>query len=324
MGQRPLGPYTIEGRLATGGMAEVFVAKRSGAHGFFKRVALKRILPQFASDPEFVRMFIEEARLAAHLSHPNIVQVFDFGELGGELVLAMELVVGTNVNRLLRAIGARGESVPLEHSLQIASQTAHALAYAHELHDEEGESMCFVHRDVSPANVLLTKTGHVKLSDFGIARVAGRDTRTDDGHVRGKLGYMSPEQVTGKELDGRSDVFTLSTVLAEMLIGEPLFGTGRDLDILLRIRDVDLAPLSRARRIPRDVLKLLHHGLAVDPKKRPPASAFARTVDEVRRRRGIVRGPHRLSRYLSRLGLIEGGEVQRQERHSPGGRHTSF
>jgi len=319
-----LGDYLIEKRLATGGMAEVFVAKRQGAHGFVKRVALKCILPQYLKDPDFVTMFINEARLAAHLEHPNIVQVFDFGEHENELFLAMELVVGSNVNRLLRAVSNREESVPLDVALHVASQTARALAYAHRARDGEGEPLGIVHRDVSPANVLLTDTGHVKLSDFGIARVDNRTNRTDDGHVRGKLGYMSPEQVMGRPLDGRSDVFTLATVFAEMLLAEPLFGTGQDLDILLRIRDVDLKAISRSsRRIPQDVMKLLKLGLEADASRRPSSSAFADAVDEVMRRRGIVRGPERLAKLLHRLELVKGSTLDERP-SAPGGRPTNL
>lgn len=310
MSERPLGPYLIEERLATGGMAEVFVAKRLGPHGFFKRVALKRILPQFARDPDFVSMFVDEARLAARLEHPNVVQVFDFGELNGDLFLAMELVVGTNVNRLLRTVSTRGESVPLETALHILAQTAHALAYAHRARGDDGKPLGIVHRDVSPANLLLTHTGHVKLSDFGIARMSGKDNRTDDGHVRGKLGYMSPEQVMGKELDGRSDVFTLTTVFAEMLLAEPLFGTGSDLDVLIRIRDSDLRVLDRSsRRIPQDVLRLIRMGLMPKASERPSSSAFVDLVDDVMRRRGIVRGPDRLARVLLQLDLVRGNKA---------------
>jgi len=306
---RQIGPYEIERRLATGGMAEVFVARRRGPHGFVKRVALKRILPQFSRDPDFVAMFIDEARLAAHLDHPNVVQTFDFGEVDGQLYLTMELVEGTNVNRLLRAVSARDEAVPLHDALYIASRAAHALAHAHDARDDDGNDLGIVHRDVSPANLLITRNGYVKLTDFGIARGAQNEAHTDQGHVRGKLGYMSPEQVTGKPLDGRSDVFTLSVVFSEMLLGEPLFGVGNDLDVLLRIRDVDLITLDRTeRRIPGDVQKLLRMGLERETSSRPSASAFAAAVDEVVRRRGYAHTSERLAHLCRRLGLVDGGD----------------
>jgi len=319
-----LGAYVLEKRLATGGMAEVFVARREGAHGFVKRVALKRILPQYLKDPDFISMFINEARLAAHLEHPNIVQVFDFGEQDHELYLAMELIVGSNVNRLLRGVANREEAVPLDVALHITSQTARALAYAHRARDAEGAPLGIVHRDVSPANVLLTGTGHVKLSDFGIARVDNRSGRTDDGTVRGKLGYMSPEQVLGQDLDGHSDVFTLATVFAEMLIAEPLFGRGQDLDVLIRIRDVDLSALHRSeRRISQDVMKLLELGLDPNPADRPSSSAFADAVDDVMRRRGLVRGPERLAKLLHRLALFDDA-VAEERPSAPAGRPTNL
>ena len=306
--ERPLlGPYHIERRLATGGMAEVFVARREGLHGFSKRVALKRILPQFSRDPDFVAMFIDEARLAALLEHPNIVQVFDFGRLGEQdLVLVMELVDGSNVSRLLRVAG-HDSPVPWDVALHIAYQTAQALDYAHDVSDERGDSLEFVHRDVSPANILLTRTGHVKLTDFGIATVRSRAPTTEDGQVRGKLGYMSPEQVLGKDLSGKSDVFTLSTVLAELLVGEPLFQGESELNVLLRIRDADLRVLARCeRRIPQDLRQLVLRGLQRDPVERPTAGAFAEACAEIMRRRGMGHGPDRLARLLSQLNLVDG------------------
>ena len=305
--ERPLlGPYHIERRLAAGGMAEVFVALREGLHGFQKRVALKRILPQFSSDPDFVWMFIDEARLAALLEHPNIVQVFDFGTMGDDLVLVMELVDGSNVSRLLRA-APPDSPIPWDVALHIAYQTAQALEYAHHAVDESGESLEFVHRDVSPANILLSRTGHVKLTDFGIATVRSRAPTTEDGQVRGKLGYMSPEQVLGKELSGKSDVFTLSTVLAEMLIGEPLFQGESELNVLLQIRDADLRVLARCeRRIPQDIRAVVLRGLQRDPEERPTAGAFSEACAEVMRRRGMGHGPDRVARLLSQLNLIEG------------------
>ena len=320
--ERPLlGPYHIERRLAAGGMAEIFVARREGLHGFSKRVALKRILPQFSSDPDFVAMFIDEARLAALLEHPNIVQVFDFGPMGDDLVLVMELVDGSNVSRLLRAAPA-DSPIPWDVALHIAYQTAQALDYAHHAVDDKGEPLEFVHRDVSPANLLLSRTGHVKLTDFGIATVRSRAPTTEDGQVRGKLGYMSPEQVLGKELNGKSDVFTLATVLAEMLIGEPLFQGESELNVLLRIRDADLRVLARCeRRIPQDIRALVLRGLQRVPEERPTAGAFGEACAEVIRRRGMGHGPDRVARLLSQLDLIDGDAP---EIHLPGAKVPSL
>lgn len=301
-----LGPYRIERRLAAGGMAEVFVACRVGPHGFEKRVALKRILPQNARDPEFVGMFIDEARLAARLEHPGIVQVFDFGEHDGALFMAMELVEGTTVGRLLRTVASHDETVPLGPALHVAHEAAQALAYAHGLRDDSGKPLSIVHRDVSPANLLVNRQGHVKLTDFGIARCRTTTQRTDDGHIRGKLGYMSPEQVVGDPIDAKSDVFTLATVLAELFIAEPLFGTGADLDVLLQIRNADLSVLRRAGgHVPKDVRALLEWALARDREARPSARVFAEALRDVLMRRGeLGRGPQELARLLARLELI--------------------
>ena len=261
-----LGPYELVRRIATGGMAEVYLARRAGPHGFQKIVAVKRILPQLARDSDFVAMFVDEARVCARLGHPNIVQVFDFGEQDGELYMAMEYVDGTTGARLIRAAAAAGEEIPLDVCLHIALSVLRALEYAHAARDEDGKPLALVHRDVSPGNVLIDRSGAVKLTDFGIARAAEIERRTDAGQLKGKLGYMSPEQVVGRELDARSDIFTLGIVLAEMLILRPLFSGGKELDVLLRIRDADLSAIDRAgRRVPDDVRAVLFRALARDP-----------------------------------------------------------
>src|SRR5271166_4339284 len=242
-----LGPYELLRRIATGGMAEVYVARRAGPHGFQKTMAVKRILPQYARDADFVAMFVDEARVCARLTHPNIVQVFDFGEQDGELYMAMEFVDGTTGARVIRAAASldQGE-VPLDVCLHVALSILRALDYAHSARDDAGKPLALVHRDVSPGNVLIDRSGAVKLTDFGIARAAEIERRTDAGQLKGKLGYMSPEQVLGRELDARSDIFTMGIVLGEMLILRPLFGGGKELDVLIRIRDADLTPIDRA------------------------------------------------------------------------------
>src|SRR5271165_2792447 len=303
-----LGPYELLRRLATGGMAEVYLARRAGPHGFQKLVALKRILPQFARDPDFVAMFVDEARVCARLAHPNIVQVFDFGEQDGELYMAMEYVDGTTVARLVRAAAGQGEELSLEVCLHITLSILHALDYAHNARDDEGKLLELVHRDVSPGNVLIDRTGAVKLTDFGIARAAEIERRTDAGQLKGKLGYMSPEQVVGRELDARSDIFTLGIVLAEMLILRPLFSGGKELDVLLRIRDADLTAIDRATgRVPDDVRSVLFRALSRDPALRwPTAAAFADALEDVMRRRRLQVGPSRLATLIEKLGLVAG------------------
>src|SRR5690606_7375855 len=229
-----LGPYTLGERLGVGGMAEVYLAESEGPHGFAKRVALKRILPQLSRDARFVAMFCDEAKICAMLEHPNIVKVIDFGEANGELFMAMEYVDGVSVARLLRAVSARGERFPLGAVLYIAHEILRALAHAHEAVDERGRALNLVHRDVSPGNVLIGREGEVKLTDFGIVRSAFVDRRTYPGELKGKLGYMSPEQVMGEDLDPRSDLFTAAIIIAELSLVRPLFPGQNELEILTR------------------------------------------------------------------------------------------
>jgi serine/threonine-protein kinase len=303
--RRRVGSYELAERLGVGGMAEVFEAWRTGPHGFRKRVALKRILPHVAVDSTYVRMFIEEASLAASLDHPSIVQVFDFGEDAGELYLAMELVEGSSVGRMLRVLAARGDVVPLDVALHICVHAARALSYAHRLRDENGQALGLVHRDVSPGNLLLTRHGHLKLADFGIARTVRRERHTDSRNLRGKIGYMSPEQVDGDTLGAKSDVFTLAIVLCEMLLGETLFAEGSDLDVLLRIQQVDLGVLHRnSRRIPADVRDVLLAALRALPSDRPDAQRLAAALENIMAQRGIAtHGAERIAQVLKRYEL---------------------
>ena len=300
-----LGPYELDERIATGGMAEVYLARRAGPHGFQKVVALKRILPQLAQDPDFEAMFIDEARVCARLAHPNIVQVFDFGEHAGELYMAMEFVDGTNAARLVRAAAQKNEDVPLDAALYIALSILRALDYAHNAKDEDGRPLDLVHRDVSPGNVLIDKSGAVKLTDFGIARAAEIERRTDAGQLKGKLGYMSPEQVVGRELDPRSDLFTAGIVLAELVMLKPLFSGPNEIEVLTSIRDGDLSALDRSTRVPDDVRALLLRALARDRAMRwPTAAAFGEAIEEIIRRRRLQVGPAKIANWIEKLGLV--------------------
>jgi eukaryotic-like serine/threonine-protein kinase len=302
-----LGPYELLEKIATGGMAEIYVARRVGPHGFAKRIALKRILPQLAADAEFVAMFIDEARVCAQLAHPNLVQVFDFGEQGDELYMAMELVEGTTAAKVVRAAAAKSDPVPLEVALHIGLSVGRGLVYAHEACDEGGRSLGLVHRDVSPGNILISRSGAVKLGDFGIARAADFERRTEHGQLKGKLGYMSPEQVTGQELDAKSDQFTLGIVLSELLTARPLFSATTEMDILVKIRDADLSTLHRyGTHIPEDVRSVLLRALARRPQERfNTTAAFVDALEEIVRRRRLDVRPAGAVDWLSRAGLIK-------------------
>jgi serine/threonine-protein kinase len=302
-----LGPYELLRRIATGGMAEVYLARRAGPHGFQKLVAVKRILPQYTRDPDFVAMFVDEARVCARLGHPNIVQVFDFGEQDGELYMAMEYVDGTTGARLIRAASARGDDVPLDVCLHVVLSVLRALDYAHGARDDDGKPIFLVHRDVSPGNVLIDRSGGVKLTDFGIARAAEIERRTDAGQLKGKLGYMSPEQVVGRELDARSDIFTVGILMAELLVLRPLFTGAQDLDVLMRIRDADVSVIDRSgARIPDDVRAILLRALSREPALRwQSAAAMIEAFEELARRRRLQIGPSRLAAFVEKIGLPE-------------------
>ncbi len=257
------GRYTLVERLAMGGMAEVFKARIMSSHGFAKLLVIKRILPHLAADKTFVAMFIDEAKLTAQLIHPKIVQVTDFGEVEGQLYIALEFVDGFDALALLRAAAGKHVRLPVPLAMFITMEILDALDYAHTSRDVEGRPMKIVHRDISPSNVFIAKRGDVKLGDFGIAHAQERESKTQAGTLKGKYGYMSPEQVVGGALDGRSDLFAVGILLAEMLMGRRLFTAPNDLDVLLMVRDGRLDRLDKyGRDIPPAVDQIVRKSLA--------------------------------------------------------------
>jgi tRNA A-37 threonylcarbamoyl transferase component Bud32 len=236
------GRYRIVQRLATGGMAEVYRARAVGPEGFEKDVCLKRILPQFARDAELVEMFKNEARLAAKLQHANIVQIFDFGEEDGAYYLAMELVEGRDLRGWLEAARRAREHFPIALAAFVVHEAARGLAYAHGRR-EAGQPMGVVHRDVSPHNLLVSRAGEVKVADFGIAKVASRAAATRSGVLKGKVGYMSPEQARGAKIDARTDVFALGVVLWELCARRRLFRGETETETLGLVLNAEIEPL---------------------------------------------------------------------------------
>jgi serine/threonine protein kinase len=224
-----LGKYQLLRRLATGGMAEVFLAKTDGPMGFEKLLVIKRILPHLAEDPQFVDMFLGEAKLAAQLNHPNLVQIFDFGEAEGSYFIAMEYIDGPNLR--LMVTRSRDAQIPIPFSLaaRIVSQAAEGLAYAHDFRSHlTDEPLHLIHRDVSPDNILVSRSGAVKLVDFGIAKARGQSHHTQVGTVKGKVAYMAPEQLRGEPLDRRVDLYGLGVVLYELCTGRMPFDANSD------------------------------------------------------------------------------------------------
>ena len=230
---------------------------------------MKRILPHLAADPSFVSMFIDEAKLTAQLTHPKVVQILDFGEVNGQYFTALEFIDGFDALGLLRTAAQKRVRVPPPLAVFIAQETLEALDYAHNARDIEDKPMQIVHRDVSPSNVFISKRGEVKLGDFGIARAQRRDSKTQAGTLKGKYGYMSPEQVVGRPIDARSDLFAVGVVLTELLTGRRLFSAPADLDVLLNGRVVRLDRLDKyGGDIPPALDRILRRALRKDPAER--------------------------------------------------------
>ncbi len=242
---RQLGKYELIRRLATGGMAEIYLARAAAIEGFEKFVVLKRILPQHAENEGFIRMFLAEARLAATLHHPNIVQVYDIGENDGAYFFAMEYVQGLDLRQLFNDARRAERTLPLQHILHIITGVCAGLHYAHEKKDPGGTPLGIVHRDISPSNVLVTFDGGVKVVDFGIAKAA--NVSTTAGTLKGKIPYMSPEQCRTQPLDRRSDVFSIGTLLWELTVGRKLFQADNELALLGVVAKGEITPPSEVR-----------------------------------------------------------------------------
>jgi serine/threonine-protein kinase len=301
------GRYTLLERLAVGGMAEVFRAKISSSHGFEKILVIKRILPHLAADATFVSMFIDEAKLTAQLTHPKIVQILDFGDVGGQYFIALEYVDGADVLGLLRTCAQKRLHIPRHLALFIVNEVLEALDYAHNARDMEGKAMHIVHRDISPSNIFLSKRGDVKLGDFGIAHAQRRESKTQAGTLKGKYGYMSPEQVVGQQVDGRSDLFAVGVVLAEMLMGRRLFTAPNDLDVLLMVRDARIERLSKyCRDLTPALDRLVRRALKKDPRERfQTAAEFRDAIADYLYETGQRVGPPDLRAFVG--DLFEGG-----------------
>ena len=234
---RPFGSkYVLLKHLATGGMADVFLARQTGSAGFVKECVIKRILPHHARDEQFVTMFLDEARLCARLTHPNIAQVYDLGQVGDDFFIAMEYVHGVDLENVLEVLHQRGEKrMPAAIAARIVSAAAEALEHAHNAVDALGRPLGIVHRDVTPSNIVVSFEGVPKLLDFGIAKASHKQFKTEVGVVRGKAPYMSPEQVEGEELDRRSDIFSLGAMLYELTTGQKPFDAETSARIAIKI-----------------------------------------------------------------------------------------
>ncbi len=263
------GKYALIDRIAVGGMAEIFLARQQGLEGFEKTIVIKRIRPHLGDKKSFVKMFLNEAKLAAQLTHPHIVQIFDLGKIGESFFIAMEYVFGRDMRRIVPKASTVHLEFPLVYALKVASSVCEGLSYAHTKTDNEGQPLGIVHRDITPENVMVSFDGAVKVLDFGIAKAAGQVEQTRAGDIKGKLAYMSPEQCTGRSLDHRSDLFSLGVVLYEWATGFKLFTGESDIAVLKAITEGKIYKPSYFRaEIPVQVEAILMRALERDPAAR--------------------------------------------------------
>lgn len=277
--QRRCGPYLLEERIAQGGMGEVFRAVFAGPNGFRRTVAVKQMFQHLGNEPGFVEMFTREARIAAELSHPNVCQILELGLDEGRHYIAMEYLDGHSLARIAARANAKGATLPPAWACHVVARAADGLGYAHEKRTPDGAPMGIVHRDVSPENIVVTFEGQVKVVDFGIARAVGMSRHTTTGTVRGKVAYMSPEQLQALELDARSDIFSLGIVLYELLAGRPLFKTASDFQTMSNVMQAAIVPPAGLPPALEDVLaRALERSL---PARLSSARELAAKLDDV-------------------------------------------
>ncbi len=267
------GKYLLLERIAVGGMAEIFRAIFSTIEGVEKLVAIKRILPEYSVDEEFISLFVDEARISATLQHPSIVQVFDFGKIDRSYYLAMEYVDGPNLKSFVRRLCQYEQEFPIEYAIYIIIQILKALDYLYRATDSSNRPLRVIHRDISPQNILLSREAEVKITDFGIAKAASKLSQTVPGKIQGKFGYMSPEQAVGKELDHRSDLFSLGIIFFEMLTGKRLYGGENTFIRYENVKEAKIQAVSKFRDVPEALDRIVKKMLHKNPDERYQSSA---------------------------------------------------
>ena len=307
------GSYQLVERLAMGGMAEVYLARPDGQS---RLVALKRILPSIAADDEFIAMFIDEAKIAGQLSHPNVAQIFDLGKINNSYFIAMEYVSGHDLRALWdRARGAGGKTtLPVSLACYIVKRICDGLDYAHRRRDAKGRPLGIIHRDVSPQNIIVSYEGGLKIIDFGIAKAANRIVRTQTGILKGKFAYMAPEQARGEPTDHRADIFAIGVILYELLTGERGFKAETDFALLEKVRRVEMPALRTLRPdLPKDLEVIVAKALAKQASDRYAwASALGADLDRFMSDQGYASSKEELGAYLQRTFKVELREEQRR------------
>jgi serine/threonine-protein kinase len=297
------GRYTLLRRIAQGGMAQIYLAVQRGPHGFEKVAVLKVILPELTHNEDFVRMFLDEARIAANLDHNNVVRVYDFGEINKQYFIAMEHLPGEDLASVLQAQRKAQRRTPFDVAADIVAHAATGLHFAHELKDPRGRLLNVIHRDVSPSNVIVTYHGTVKLVDFGIARAETNLTKTEAGTLKGKVAYCSPEQAQGEPLDRRSDIWALGTVLHELITGVRVFRRESDLKSLEAVAH-DPVPSTRELRpdVPEELDRIALKAMARPLDERYQSAAeMADDLAAFLVGMGYVRTERKLGEYMTGL-----------------------
>jgi len=276
--------YRVVERIASGGMAEVYLAESAGLEGFKKQVAIKRVLPQLSEKKRFIAMFLDEARLSAQLNHSNVAHVFDIGVGDDAYFIVMEYVEGSDLKHLMTHLVEQGRAVPLEAAVYIASKICEGLAYAHELTGLDGHPLHAVHRDMSPPNVLISKYGEVKIVDFGLAKASTQLEKSEAGIIKGKFSYLSPEAANGLEVDARADIFAVGVILWEMLAGRKLFQGKNDFETVKLVQVADAPPVGQINpdaSMP-ELQRILDRALAPERDARyPTAREFGRDLTQL-------------------------------------------
>jgi serine/threonine-protein kinase len=297
----------VVSKIAHGGMAEIFLALQKGEEGFQKPVVLKRILPALAEDPSFVRMLVDEAHIASTLNHSNLVQVLDLGKSGDQYFLVLEFVDGWSLEQVRRRAREAKVKLPIPLALGVVSALCRGLAYVHS-RTRNGAPLNIVHRDVTPQNVLLSQQGEVKLADFGIAKAVGKSEKSATGIIKGKFAYMSPEQSRGWPLDGRSDLFSVGSVLYLLVTGRKPFDGPTDLDVIMQVRRAKPEkPSALVKDLNPDVERFINRALRADVAKRwQTAEQMADKIDAILLKLGQPSGPAPLKRWLETLSAKDG------------------
>jgi serine/threonine protein kinase len=281
--------YRVIEKLESGGMAEVFRAESEGLQGFKKQVAIKRVLPHLSEKKKFISMFLDEARLSAHLTHSNCVQVFDIGVGDNAYFIVMEFVDGANLKSITESLKRQGKEFPVAYAAFIALEICKGLSYAHELRDPSGQDLHIVHRDMSPPNVLITKYGEIKIVDFGLAKANSQLERSEPGIIKGKFSYLSPEAAMGQDVDARTDIFAVGIILWELLTGQRLFMGDSDFQTVKKVQQAHVPSAAGLNPgVPADLDRILAKALARDP------NARYRTAREL---------GQDLSKFLCKLGV---------------------